>query len=471
MQDKAVAKVDAEGKATLDVSETVVETDSTKWLGANVPGAGGDKAEKSTLAKVTGGGEKPKTDDTHVEGIAAGGSDLAALAAAAQDPAAWMTHCPSPRLRGDWSKARFEVLKAGGTEAACATALAKFVGKGGPGREEVVDQAIRGGTGGGSRYEFPEGLGHLRAPYAELIQGNVMATIDAAVKSDGAVKAVDMAKGLLARIDSMGNQMRSSAGAFQDASRYGEMMDKIASRKSELDGKVRALSGGAPDQLTQDEWRAKYNDALTLCMDFKSQEDNFFGKMNEAYKPGALDKLFGSDGHADLGETVEIEKYRSQLRELHARWTPKYDAMARIAQEHDFGKDTYWRFKPDVERLKKSAVGAPGAATAPVPEVEDKRSKPVPPPAPKPPVDPQAEKVKRMRGQATALVNQLDKKIRTMPAGWDDTQAYQCYKGALEKLNATTMKLGEKPDWKEVGGWALDEYTDAWMMASQGLKS
>jgi len=485
VQDTAVAKIDGEGHASLDVSETVKETDAAKKLGAVVPFSGADKPQKSTLQKVTGGGEKPDTDTTHVEGIGANGGDLAALAWAAAH-GEWMKHCPKPRLRDDWAEAGREVVAGGCTEAACATALAKFVGKGGPGREEVVDEAIRYGTGGGSRYEFPEGLGHLRAPYAELT-GNLAAKIDAVVGKEGAAKGIETAKVLMSRIDSMQAEIRNNQAKFENVSRYGEMIDTLTKRKTEVEGKVRTLNGGKPDELTHEEWKARYNQLLSDCTDFKNQESNFFEKMNDAYKPGALDKLFGSDGSASLGETIEIEKYRSQLRELYARWNPKYAEMAGIAQEHDFGKDIYWKYKPDNARWQRASGGKPGAATEAQRESRDlKKKKETIVRAPADPVGDGAREVKKMqaasasgiqaqvpnaRNRAAGAGNRLYKKIQ----GNGIALAIDAHNRGMKKLNSANKTFARIPknasedDWNSYGYIALEDFNAAKACFDEGL--
>src|SRR4051812_12339490 len=62
-KDQAVAQVDAQGNAAVDVSKTTTDTNAAKWLGANVPFSGEKHEEKGTLAKLAGDKSQDDTDD------------------------------------------------------------------------------------------------------------------------------------------------------------------------------------------------------------------------------------------------------------------------------------------------------------------------------------------------------------------------------------------------------------------------
>ncbi len=472
----AVAEVDAEGNATVDVSESDTETNTADWLRQRVPGwMGGTKDERSTAQQIAGGA-KPETDDTHVEGVKAESGELAVLVQALKD-GKWMTKCSVPRLMDTWREAGKRAQAEGGTEAAVAKAIAWYTGNAGIGAEDTVEQAIRGKDGtGGKGYEFPEGLGHLRGPYTEIVIGDPKAQIDAAVKAGGAAKGIEAGKALIAKLEGMYASVQSGQSKFENAARYGEMIDSITRRKGEIEGKLRELNGGKADELTADEWRQRYNDLLGDCTSFKNQEDNFYGKMDELY--GAF---MGPD-------IIEIEKYRSQLRELYARWKPKYEEMAGVAQEHGFGAGIYFRYQPDMGRWNKAASGPPGPKNEPTEETRDLKKKPEEKvvTAPKDPVgDSWKENEKQgkalanatqtamnsARNRAAGAGNNLLKKIQaSSKAGAIDAHN----RGMALTRNADKQlgKLGKdatEDDWNSYGAIAREDYTAALAAFQEGL--
>jgi len=158
-KDQAVAQIDADGDAAVDVNHATTETNTAKWLGANVPGAGDKHDDKGTLAKLAGDKGKDDTDDHDISGMKLKGSDLGYLGSTAVDDwPKWMSACPSNADHDEWAAAGRSIRRAGGDKAAVAEALATFVGKGGS--SDVVYRAVRapGELISGARKEFPRTL-------------------------------------------------------------------------------------------------------------------------------------------------------------------------------------------------------------------------------------------------------------------------------------------------------------------------
>lgn len=474
-KEEAVAEVDAEGNASVDVSETDTETNMAGWVGQRVPEwMGGTKDERSTAQKVAGT-KKAKTEDTHVEGVKAESGELAVLVQALKD-GKWMTKCSVPRLMDTWKEAGEMAQAEGGSEAAVAKAIAWYTGHAGIGAEDTVEQAIRGKDGtGGKGYEFPEGLGHLRKPYGEVVLGDPKAKIEAAVKAGGAAKGIEAGKAIIVQLESLYVSVQSGQSKFENIARYGEMIDSITRRKGEVEGQLRELNGGKADELTPEEWKKHYNDLLGDCQNFKNQEDNFYGKMDAIYE----------QWHPDI---IEIEKYRSQLRELYARWKPKYEEMAGVAQEHNYGEGIYFRFQPDMGRWTKAASGPPGPKNEPAEEKRDLKKKPEEKvvTAPKDPVgDSWKENEKQgkalanatqtamntARNRAAGAGNNLFKKIQ----GDKKSGAIDAHNRGMALTHNADKQLGKlgkgasEDDWNSYGAIARDDYTAALAAFQEGL--
>lgn len=479
-KESAKATVDGAGNASLDVNQTDTSTNGKKLLAATVPGAGDKQDDKGALAKVTGAKSDADTTDTHQEGIKLGNDELDRLAAAAQDPARWMSFCPVPRLRDDWAEARKEVIANGGDRAAAAKALSKFVGKGGPGRDDIVYGSVRGkdGTGGGARYEFPQGLAGLKPEYDALVAGNPLAGVDDTEQKEGKAKALEVAQGIVKRLDSLYAALQTGQDKFENAAAFGEMIGSVTKRKDEVAGKVRELSGGKADALSDKDWMDKYNGLLGDCQNMKGQETTVFGKIEESYK----------DGKPGLDASIENGKLIKQLRDLYEVWRPKYDEMAGIAQQRGYGKDIYWKYKPDEARFARAQAGNPGAATPAEPEKDDKRpqKKEDVPASPKDPVGDSNKQLDKQRAaQATGISGKLapaknkaygaGNRLMKALEGDRKTAAVEAHNRGMEKLKSGESWAKKLPkdatteDWEAYGAVAVQDFEAAAAAFGEGL--
>ena len=369
-EEKAVAEIDGDGNATVDIGKTSTSTDAVKFL-KSLPGMG-DKDDKKpgALTKATGGAGPADTDSKDVQRTNLSGGDLKQLGAlACNDMKAWMNACPSPRMMDDWRKAGNTIRKAGGSQTVVAAELAKFVGADSVGRADVVNRLVRpvGDVSTGARSEFPDSLGKSEAEYKALVLTACEDTLDALAKGEGgAKKAADEGAALLGRIESLYRAVQNAKGFSQPAVQ-GEMLGAITARRQKLQAKLRVLGGGKADELSQKELVDQYNELLRTCTNFKHIEDDCFAQID------ALSK--------QTHEAAKIMALTVQIKNLHATWGPKYDEMAGLAQEHGFGKDIYWKYKPDQARLAEAVrTGGAGKATQAQPETADKRKKNEPSP-------------------------------------------------------------------------------------------
>lgn len=476
-QDAAVAQVDAEGNAAVDVNRSTSETNAAKWLGANVPFAGDKQDDKGTLAKLAGDKSKEDTDDHDVSGMKLKGSDLGYLGyIAVNEWGKWMSACPSPRLRDDWAAAGRSIRAAGGDKAAVAEALAKFVGSGGS--SDVVYAAVRspGDVSGGSRYEFPGGLAQRKPQYDALVIGDSETALDAIAQSDGKDKAIAKATDMLAQLDSLDSAVSSASGFTQPAVQA-EMQAAINARRDKVRAKLRVLNGGKGDVMSRQELLDKYNSLIQNCVRHQQSETEMFAKIDATYKDGEK---------PSLGEGIDNATLIKQLRDMYAVWNTEYDEMAALAQENGFGQDNYWKFKPDLARFNRALTGAPGAASAPTPETADKRKKQPVAQAPRDPVgDANRELDKKRAEQASTIHGQIDPaKNRAYGAGnrlyaWIQTDhnaaaidAHNRGMVTLHSADGYAARMPKNPtteDFESYGYIAVQDYDNATATFKEGL--
>jgi hypothetical protein len=161
------------------------------------------------------------------------------------------------------------------------------------------------------------------------------------------------------RIESLYRAVQAAKG-FQKQAVQGEMLGAIAARRQKLQARLRVIAGGKADQLSPKELMDQYNELLRACTDFKHIEDDCFAQID------ALSK--------QTHEAAKIMALTVQIKNLHATWIPKYDDMADLAQTHGFGKDIYWRYKPDQARLAEAVrTGGAAKASEAKPETAEKR--------------------------------------------------------------------------------------------------
>jgi hypothetical protein len=476
-KDQAVADIDADGNAAVDVSHATTETNTAKWLGAHVPFAGDKQDDQGTLAKVAGDKPAQDTDDRDVSGMKLKGSDLSGLGyLAVHDWGKWMSACPSPRMRDDWAAAGRKIARAGGEPAVVAEALAKFVSEGGS--SDVVYAAVRspGDVRGGARYEFPGALVQQKSRYDAIVVADSELGLDALAQSDGKDKAITKGTDLVAQLDSLFAVVRSASGFTQPAVQA-EMLAAITGRRDKVKAALRVLNGGKADVLSRADLLDKYNALVTNCVDHQQSETACFAKIEATYQDGSK---------PSLDEAVENAKLIKQLRDMYAVWNTEYNDMAALAQEHGFGKDNYWKLKPDKARFQRALSGPPGPASEPKPETEDKRKKQPVTEAPRDPVgdaNREHDKVRSAQGdsiqgrigpaknQAYGAGNRLFAWIQThhKPAAID---AHNRGMVILHRADDHAAKLSKQPKIEELettGFFAVQDYGSAERTFGEGL--
>lgn len=362
--EEAVAKTDADGETTLDVTRTDTSTDMAKMLGG-LPVIGDKKDKKKGALATATGGDEPDNDTHDVSIISLKGGDLQWLAeTAGKDMNAWMKACNDPQLRDAWRAAANEVRKAGGGKDAVAKALARFIG-GDTGRAKVVNAIVRpaGDTSSGMRSEFPQSIGSRKGEYAELVIKDCEKQVTAAGKGD-LDKGQQVGKDLLARLQSLYNGV-NSASDFSEPAVQGEMLSAIGRRQGKVQVAIRTLGGPIDPAEEKKQLQADYQRLLEACIRHQQIQNDCFDKIEAEYH-----KRWSKE------DAIVIATLIKQIRDLHATWTRDYKDMAVLAQENDWGKDTYWKYKPDVDRFNNAIKGHPGKPSEAKRETVDMRRSP-----------------------------------------------------------------------------------------------
>jgi hypothetical protein len=255
------------------------------------------------------------------------------------------------------------VRKAGGGKDAVAKALARFVGKDPGKRAGMVNKIVRpaGDVSSGTRYEYPDSVAKSRGDYEKLVIADCEKDIVKAAKEGDAANAQKVGADLKERLRSLYSIVNSATDFKQPAVRS-EMLSAISERQAKVETALKALSGPV-DPKSQD--RSEYGRLLENCIGYQATENDCFAKIEDEYH-----KRWSKE------DAVVIATLIKQVRDLHALWRKEYDKMAMYAQENNLGKDTYWKYKPDVERFNLALKGHPGKPTPPKPETADKKRNP-----------------------------------------------------------------------------------------------
>jgi len=469
-QEQSVAEVDADGNASLDTSKTDKSTNTAKWLEANVPFAG-NKNDKGALKQVSDAPED--TDDHDISGIQLSGSSLAAMGRlACTNPGSWTKACNSPSQLDDWEQARLTIKAAGGDKTVVAQELARFVGKDNS-RAQVIDALARpsSDSSSGSRYEFPGGLASKKKDYDTLVIAESELKLDAIAQKDGNDKAVAAGEAMLSSLDSVYTAVASERH-FSKPGVGAEMLAAINQRKQKIQAKLRVLKGGKADVLSNKEKDERYNGLLDNCTRYKNTETDCFTKIEKTFK----------GGKPNLDETIENAKILKQLRDLHAIWKKDYAELAAMAQEHGYGADRYWKYKPDTKRFDRALAGAPGAATEPEPETKDYRKKVVKEESRDPVGDADRELQKKVKAKEEAIANSIpESKRQAHEAGnrlalWIRTdkkpaaiQAHNDGMAALAQADTDAKRVKSKDDMSTFGYFAMQAYDRAANLFRKGL--
>jgi hypothetical protein len=226
----------------------------------------------------------------------------------------------------DWAELGRRIRAAKGDKAAIGAAMKAWMGSGDHGREELLRDVVRAAhtRDGGAMYEFPDGLGGLKARYRAL------------VFQDPAAGVTDpkLAQERYTALESLWNQLSTAREQFKDKAAFGEMLARIDDRKQQL----MAIIGG--DGKEQD--RTRFKDLLATCQVLKGEERALFAQITEAM-----------DDH----DAIESVTLQNQLRDLYLRWDPAYGEAMSLADVWGFDRNVVLKYRPDHKRWNKAYEG------------------------------------------------------------------------------------------------------------------
>ena len=356
INEEAAGRVGADGDRVVDVKRAQGDTDIVDMLDS-LPLVGQKKKDKSALQKATGAPAEAAMT-RQVAGITLTVDNLKSIGAMAGNPQGWNNALVSfGRDKDDWSAAAAAIRKAKGDPKAVEDALATFVGKDNM-RAEVITRLISpvGSPGAVTKWEFPQSIGTRQKDYQDLVVAASEKQVTEAAKADVA-KAKQIGQSLTASLDSLFAGIKS-ASDFHDRSVQEGMLAAVKARQRAIAIAMRKLDGADDAAAEKAQEHGDFAAALELCVGFQQTETDLFKQI----------------GGADATEVMRITV---EIKNLHVRWQPQYDKLAMLAQENGWGKDRYWRFKPDGARLNVAVkTGKAGVAAEAKPETADKRRDP-----------------------------------------------------------------------------------------------
>ncbi len=313
--------VDAEGKASGDLSVTETETDIDKSLLA-----WDDRRNQSPgIADATGSAGPTPVDSTEQTGMLLADADYDRIIGEAGDRDEWNNRAVSKRHTADWAELgrRIRAAAAKGDKAAVGAAMKEFMSTGDHGREELLRDVVRAAhtKDGGAMYDFPDGLGQLKAQYAALVFNDPCA----------GVTDPETATARHGQLESLWNNMNTQQDAFKDKAALGEMLARIGDRKQQL---MKLMGKGDPEIA-----KARFKELLANCQVNKEQEGKLFASITEAM-----------DDH----ETIESVHLTNQLRDLYLHWDPAYSEMMSLADVWGFDRNVVLKYRPDHKRWQKA---------------------------------------------------------------------------------------------------------------------
>ncbi len=463
IKEEAVGHDDDDGERRFDVRRSQADTDVVGLLDS-LPIVGSKKKDRSALQKATGAQEEPEAI-REVAGITMAAGDLKAIAALAHDTHRWNDPVSSPRDMDDWSKAAAAIRKGKGDPKAVEEALATFVGSNSM-RKQVVTRLLRpvGDVSSASRWEFPNSIGKLQGEFKDLVTTACEKQVASAAEKDPA-KAKTFGQSLVGRLQSLSNGVKS-ASDFKDKAVQQEMLTAIANRQRQVELAVRKVDGADEATAEKGQERADFQRALELCIGYQQTETDYFKQIE-----------------AKADDPTEVMRLTVEIKNLQALWTPQYNRAATLAQENGWGKDSYWKYRPDTQRLAGAVkTGKAGEATGATPETTDKRRDEA-----KAKADPnfvsqnhtaqasrqaddttyqRFQKIKKAVPYARQSVMDLSKVVDTLLGKHPNVPAEKLFKNAYSLFEAADMKINQcRPnvmqDMFDLGDAGLIQYQEA----------
>lgn len=319
-EERAVAEVDAQGNARLDLSRETTSSNLLGRLRKKLPFMADEPKEAAgSLTRLTGGAEEEDTDTHHLQGLALGNGDLDRLGRLAGNEEDWLHACLHARYRPDWRKAGAAIRSAGGSRAAVAEQIAIYLGSDKSNRLRVLMNYLRpaGSVGAGSAIEFPDGLQKWEAPYRKLVLDQPAAGLAGLAQEKGPDAAVQSAREMLGQLDKLQAAIAAAPNYARDEVRA-EMLAALNASRLALRSAAASLGGAQPDAAAPDSPQQQA---------FASYTDTCRGHQ-KAW--GGLVKKFEEARHS-ARIIVRHDAYEP-LQTLYALWSRDYERLLAAAR-------------------------------------------------------------------------------------------------------------------------------------------
>jgi hypothetical protein len=202
----------------------------------------------------------------------------------------------------------------------------------------VVQHAIRppgGSSATGVRYEFPEGMGSLKATFDEYVIDDPLAEVDKLVKEGDTGKAAAAAEKALKKLERLHDEFKEQQGKIRNKAARAEMLGQIVDRKRAVRTRLAELGSSPTGADDRTRAKAEYDDLLEIFKANRAGEERIYGDIRATFHG----TYFGFGDRAktpDSSELADNSHRRDQLRELYAAWLPRVERAKQLAQQHGF---------------------------------------------------------------------------------------------------------------------------------------
>lgn len=358
VEEKAVARRDGDGNASLDLSRTTSATRVDKmvdWARSKLPFGQEEETDpakkKGALAAAAGAKKEVDTQSHDVFGLRLSNKDLLAIAQRAGNEGQWMRAVRRHQELDDWRTAGRRIRAAGGDAGVVAEELARFIGGDKIHRLEMVKGFLRpgGNVSIGKAYGFPDSLLKLQKEYDALVASPSDEQVREVAQKEGAQKAAEFGQKLFDRVEAM-RMAITNAKDFRDKAAQAEMLSDLARRKTAITNVLRELAGKTSDADRKAAAEEAFGRLMRECYKYSTQEQELFA---------AIRKLVGSRGTIYVRDYKEADGYLTQLLDLRAIWKRDLQEAIEIAKANGIPERRYQQYQPNDDefvRLKKACM-------------------------------------------------------------------------------------------------------------------
>lgn len=349
-ENQAVARRDAKGRASLDLSKKRSQTDGGKVLDAAKAKVGlGDDGgkKKGLLATATGGGEAPDTQKRDVYGIKLSAKDLTAIGRLAMSESSWTPRMGNLEDITDWRAAGARIKARKGDPGVVADELARYIGGAQKDRLQHVRLFLRpgGNVSIGTAVNFPDALQHLQPEYEELVDGECEQQVVDTAAREGNARATELGRQLQARLEKLTQAVKNS-DQFGDKAAQADMVSALTRHRNALAQAVRQAAGQTGEADEKAAALEEFGRQVGACHSAKRSHDALLAELGAKVPKGK---------RLTQGEKNPLLAKVNLLLDARARLRAELKAAKALADRHGFPAQRYEQYQPDnaeIDRIK-----------------------------------------------------------------------------------------------------------------------